>query len=77
MTREQYDAVSAAMLKRWGITAEDAGWGSEDYELSDGQSPEEFVEWYGEKYDLFDFNEQERLQEAIRAANAQQSRKER
>ena len=58
MTREQFAAVSAALKERWYITAEDAGFGPEEYDLADWDNdPKAFAEWFGEKYDLYDFRD--------------------
>ena len=52
---ERYEsAVSRAMLARYGITWADAAGDREPLEraLEMSESPEAFVRWWGEKYDL-------------------------
>jgi hypothetical protein len=47
-------AVDRASLQLWGITPEDGGWSEADlrHHFRPDLMPEEFVRWYGEKYDL-------------------------
>jgi len=54
--REYSASVKLRFKKRWGISWEDAGFGPDDPRMlqafNNEESPEEFVEWLGEKYDL-------------------------
>lgn len=53
--REYYKAVKRRFKKRWGISWEDAGFQNEAHvklAFEVEESPEEFVEWLGTKYDL-------------------------
>ena len=56
--REWLDRVNAVMTRDWCIDADDAGWSDEDVlrYWRFGETPEEFVDWYSEKYDLIRFN---------------------
>jgi hypothetical protein len=52
---ESYErAVSDAMLKLYGLTWADACGDTEPLTRAqaDGWTPEQFVQWFGEKYDL-------------------------
>jgi hypothetical protein len=52
---DEYEArVSAIMAKRYGLTWDDASGDHEPLEraLDDEQAPDEFVEWFAEKYGL-------------------------
>lgn len=53
--------VTEEMVRLFGISWEDAGGGHEPLEqaIAAGESPAEFVEWYGEKYDLISRSEWE------------------
>lgn len=48
------DAVSAEMERQYGITWHDASGDMEPLEraIARGDTPEDFVSWWGEKYDL-------------------------
>lgn len=62
MDIENYEReVSAEMERRFAINWTDAGGGREPLEqaLAAGESPIEFVEWFGEKYDLISRSEWE------------------
>ena len=52
------DRVSAAMKKRYGITWDDAAGDVEPLEtaMRDGMTPDEFVRWFGERYNLIPVN---------------------
>lgn len=55
--RDWLDRVNAVMMHDWCIDAEDAGWSDADilrYWRFD-ETPEEFVEWFAEKYELIRF----------------------
>lgn len=56
--RDWLDRVNAVMKRDWCIDAEDAGW-PDEYILRYwrfGEPPEDFVEWYAEKYALIRFS---------------------
>jgi hypothetical protein len=46
--------VDAIMKRDYCIDTDDAGLGEEEVErfFADGQTPEDFVRWFAEKYDL-------------------------
>lgn len=48
------DEVSVAMIKKYGISWADACGDSEPLEaaMEEKQTPQEFVDWWGDKYDL-------------------------
>lgn len=50
--------VNQIMLQRYCIDSCDAGWDEAEIQRfrAYALSPEEFVEWYGEKYDLLNFH---------------------
>lgn len=56
--RHWLDRVNVLMKRDWCIDAEDAGWSSDDIlrYWRCGETPEAFVEWFAEKYDLIRFN---------------------
>ena len=49
--------VNEIMSADYFIDSEDAGWDKEEIEkyYSFGNNPAEFVAWFAEKYDLYDF----------------------
>jgi hypothetical protein len=51
---EYWEAVDAALLKFFGIDTSDAGIDADLIASAqeEGQTPEDFARWYGEKYDL-------------------------
>jgi hypothetical protein len=55
LTLDQYRSlVSGAMVRDYGVTWDAACGDSEPLEraLEDGESPEQFVAWWGDKYDM-------------------------
>ncbi len=60
MTRAEWLQKVAEILQRdWCLSPEAAGWDDEqiDRYYSWGESPEEFVKWYADKYELLDFRD--------------------
>ena len=51
---DYWDAVDAAMLKFFGIDTADAGIGADRIAAAqeEGDTPEDFALWFGEKYGL-------------------------
>ena len=56
--RDWLDRVNAVMKRDWCIDADDAGWSDDDVlrYWRFGETPEEFVAWYAEKYALIRFS---------------------
>ena len=57
-------AVDRIMKRDWSINAADAGLGEDDLarHWRDGHTPEAFVAWFAQKYDLIRFDEVPRMQ---------------
>ncbi|MDQ8029558.1 MAG: hypothetical protein REJ23_12605 [Brevundimonas sp.] len=55
--RDWLDRVNMVMTRDWCINAEDAGWSNDDIlrYWRFGETPEDFVMWFAEKYDLIRF----------------------